>query len=227
MGPLFRLIFVVLMLGLFITGIFYFIASAISGLAFNPKSRAWKDLLAKLRARVANRITEPLMPCTSENLSELSLKPKILKKAGWRDGVFEGAFSTIYQETILVFAGQQSGRTSVTVAQTSAHEFVFRHKDRETEIWLDGQPYAVFVDNTLVATGKQGRMLARLNADPELRQWSVLMGQGEAATLTNAALAVSPIPRAILPLRKLNPEEEQVLLVLTVIQGLIPHAAIS
>lgn len=220
MGPLFRLLFAVLMLGLFITGVFYFLAKALSGLAFNPKSRAWAELLAKLRARVSQRITEPLMPCSSENISELSLKPKILKKAGWRDGVFEGAFSTIYQETIMVFAGQQSGSTAVVVAQTSEKEYIFRQKGKETEIWIDGQVYAVFVDNTLLASGKQGKMLAQLNADPELRQWPVLMGQGEAATLTNAALAVSPIPRAILPLRKLSPAEEEVLLVLTVMLGL-------
>lgn len=220
MGPLFRLLFAVLMLSLFITGILYFVAKALGSLAFNPKSKAWAELLAKLRARISTRISDPLMPCTSENLSELSLKPKILKKAGWRDGVFEGLFSTIYQESILVFAGQQSGSTAVVLAQSSDKEFIFRQKGKETEVWIDGQAYAVFVDNTLLETGKQGKVLAQLNADPELRQWPVLMGQGEAATITNAALAVSPIPRAILPLRKLNPAEEQALLVLTVIQGL-------
>jgi hypothetical protein len=49
-----------------------------------------------------------------------------------------------------------------------------------------------------------------------LRQWPVIIGQGESATLTNLDRAVSPIPRAVGLLRNLNPEEEQVLLALTI-----------
>ena len=227
MAALLRLLFTALLVGLFITGTFYVIASILGSIAFNPESRAWKDLLAKLRDRLKKRskvrgtgVSDPLLPCNTETLSHLSLKPKVLKKAGWRDPVFEGIFSTIYQEPVLIYAGQKSGNSAVFVAQTSDKEFVFRQKGKETEIWTGGQPYAVYVDGTLLSSGKQSRMLAKLETGADLRQWPVLLGQGEAAMLTNGDRVVSPIPRALTLLRSLTPEEEQALLVLAVMQGL-------
>lgn len=220
MSALFRLLFAALFAGLFITGVFYFIANVLGSLAFNPESRAWKELLAKLRGR----LRRPTMPRPADRdgdtLAQLSLKPKILKKAGWRDPVFEGVFSTIYQEPVMVFAGQKSGKTAAIVAQTSDKEFIFRQKGKETEIWQDGQPYAVFVNGALISSGKQGRLLAQLDADSDHKQWPVLIGQSEAAALTNEARAVSPIPRALTLLRKLQPEEEKALLVLVVAKTL-------
>lgn len=220
MSALIRLLFAALLAGLFITGIFYFVASVLSRIAFNPESRAWKELLNKLRARVRQKNATPLHRIDSEALTQLSLKPKILKKAGWRDSTFEGVFSTIYQEPVLVFAGQRSGSTAAIVAQSSDKEFIFRQKGKETEVWQDGQPYAVFVNGALLSAGKQSKMLAKLELDSELRQWPVLLGLSEGATLTNAERAISPIPRAVTLLRNLSPEEEQALLVLWVIQGL-------
>ena len=108
MTALLRLLFAALLVGLFITGIFYFVASVLGGIAFNPESRAWKELLVKLRDRIRLRAIGPLSTCDADTLAHLSLKPKILKKAGWRDGTFEGVFSTIYQEPVLVFAAHIS-----------------------------------------------------------------------------------------------------------------------
>ena len=221
MLALFRLLFAALLVGLFITGIFYFVASVLSSLAFNPASKAWKELLAKLRSRIRLRNTNPLLPCDTENLSHLSLKPKILKKAGWRDSTIEGMFTTIYQEPLILFAGQKSGKTAVFVAKTSDKEYIFRQKGKEVEIWQNDQPFAVLMNGTLLSSGKQSRMLAKLESDTELKQWPVLLGHGEAATITNAARAISPIPRAVTLLRNLTPEEEQSVLVLAVLQGMM------
>jgi hypothetical protein len=220
MAALFRLLFATLLGGLFITGLFYFVGNALGGIAFNPESKAWKALLTKLRDRIRLRSTNPLMPCDTEMLTHLSLKPKILKKAGWRDNTIEGVFSTIYQEPVLLFAGQKNGNNFIFLAKTIDKEFIFRQKGKEVEIWQDGKPYAVFINGTLLSSGKQSQMLAKLEFDPELRQWPVLLDHGEAATITNAERAVSPIPRAVMLLRNLTTEEEQVLLLLTVVQGL-------
>jgi lipopolysaccharide export LptBFGC system permease protein LptF len=220
MGALLKLLFAVLLVGLFISGFFYFIASILGSIAFNPDTKAWKELIAKLRAKVNQRNDQPLMQLDSEHLALLSLKPMVLKKASWGEPVFEGTFNTIYKDRVMVFAGQKSGKTAVFVAKTSDKEFIFRQKARETEVWMDGQPFAVFVEGALLSAGKQPRMLAKLETDGDLRQWPVLLGQGEAATITNGERAVSPIPRAVTLLRNLSPEEEQTLLVLAVMQGL-------
>ncbi|MBL7806345.1 MAG: hypothetical protein JNN28_00925 [Saprospiraceae bacterium] len=216
MSALIRLLFSVLMLGLFITGVFFFIANVLSSLAFNPASRAWRELIQKLRTRNRIRMENAPVPFNTESLTHLSGKPKILKKAGWRDGVFEGVYHTIYQEPVAYFAGQKNGKTAAIVVQAADREFILRKKGKETEIWLNGDPYAVLVDGVLLSSGRQGKMLAKLEVDTELRQWPVIIGQGESATLTNLDRAVSPIPRAVGLLRNLNPEEEQVLLALTI-----------
>jgi hypothetical protein len=216
MRALISLLFSVLMLGLFITGLFYFVANVLSGLAFNPASRAWRELIQKLRTRNRIRMANEPLPLNTETLTHLSGKPKILKKAGWRDGVFEGVYQTIYQEPVAYYAGQKSGKTAVVVVQMTDRELILRKKGKETEIWLNGDPYAVLVDGVLLSSGRQGKMLAKLNLDADLRQWPVIIGQGESATLTNLDRAVSPIPRAVGLLRNLNPEEEQVLLALTI-----------
>jgi hypothetical protein len=227
MSALIRLLLALLMVGLFITGIFYFVASVLGSLAFNPQSRAWKEMIAKLRARLTpkkgakpSKLPETLHAFDSETLAHLSLKPTILKKAGWGDLVFEGVFSTIYQEPVMAFAGQKNGKNGAIVAKTSQKEFIFRLKGKEVEIWENNQPYAVFADGTLLSSGKQSKLLAKLEPDAELRQWPVLLGQSEGATLTNVQRAVSPIPRAVTMLRNLSPEEEQALLLLAVVQGL-------
>ncbi|HAD13026.1 MAG TPA: hypothetical protein DCF33_11395 [Saprospirales bacterium] len=215
MRALISLLFSVLMLGLFITGLFYFVANVLSGLAFNPASRAWRELIQKLRTRNRIRMANAPLPLNTETLTHLSGKPKILKKAGWRDGVFEGVYQTIYQEPVAYFAGQKSGKMAAVVVRLEDRELILRKKGKETEIWLNGDPYAVLVDGMLLSSERHGKMLAKLNLDADLRQWPVIIGQGESATLTNLDRAVSPIPRAVGLLRNLSPEEEQVLLVLT------------
>jgi hypothetical protein len=215
MGALLRLLFA----ALFIIALFFVAASALGSIAFNPESKAWRELLAKLRARIRPK-TEGLAVLDAETLSHFSLKPKIFKKATWRDSVTEGSFGTIYQEQMLVFAGQKLGKTAAWALQGAQHEYVFRKKAKETEIWRDGLPYAVFLGNNLLEAGKNGRLLAQLGHDPELRQWPVLMGSSEAATMTNEERAVSPIPRAFTLLRPLTPEEAETLVLLCVLNSL-------
>lgn len=219
MGALLRLLFSALFVAFFIIALFFVAASALGSIAFNPESKAWRELLAKLRARI-RPLTGRLADLDAETLSHFSLKPKISKRANWRDSVVEGFFGTIYQERLLVFAGQTLGKTAVWVLQSAQHEYVFRKKAKETEIWRDGSPYAVLLGDNLLEAGKSSRLLAQLNPGPELRQWPVLIGQGEAATMTNAERAVSPIPRAFNLLRPLTPQESETLMLLCVLKGL-------
>lgn len=227
MSALLRLLAAVLMAGLFISGFFYFVASLLGSLAFNPASKAWKELVAKLRARLEppkpprkSKLPEVLTPFNTEALTHLSLKPAFTKKTGWFDHTFEGVFNTIYREPIMVFAGQKSGKNTVVVAKTTDHEFIFQQKAKETHIWMDGVPVAVWIDGNLLTAGKQGKLLAKMTLDSELRQWPVIIGQSEGATLTNGELAISPIPRAVTLLRNLSKVEEETLLVLAVLQGM-------
>ena len=208
--------------GLFITGVFYFIAKMLGRIVFDPASNAWKRTLEKLQTRIRSQAAGALVPWDEEMLALLSLNRVNVKKPGFWDSTSEGVFSSIYQEPILAYAGQTSGKTAAYVARTSAKEFIFRQKEKETEIWINNQPFAVFINGTLLAAGRSTQILARLEAEPAEAQWPVLLNDKAAAAITNPQRAASagPNPRALTLLRKVTSEEEDALLALSLLYAL-------
>lgn len=208
--------------GLFITGVFYFIAKMLGRIVFDPASNAWKRTLEKLQTRIRSQAAGALVPWDEEMLALLSLNRVNVKKPGFWDSTSEGVFSSIYQEPILAYAGQTSGNTAAYVARTSTKEFIFRQKEKETEIWINNQPFAVFINGTLLAAGRSTQILARLEAEPAEAQWPVLLNDKAAAAITNPQRAASagPNPRALTLLRKVTSEEEDALLALTLLYSL-------
>ena len=188
-------------------GIVYMIAKLISGISFNPLSAAWKRMLEKLRARLQKQIAgNKLVPWDQEMLGLLSLNRSMLKKPGFFDSMTEGVFTTIFHEPVLAYAAQKSGADSVTVARTSDREFIYRQKGKETEIWLNGQPFGTFVDGALLAAGRGSRLLAQVDntANAEM-QLPVLMGNNTAASISNPSRSSGPNPRASVRVRPTMP----------------------
>lgn len=203
-----------------VIGVVFVIAKVISGISFNPLSAAWKRMLEKLRARLQRQIAgNRLVAWDHEMLGLLSLNRSVLKKPGFFDPTAEGVFTTIFHEPVLAYASQKSGADSVTVARTSDREFIYRQKGRETEIWLNGQPFGVFVDGALLAAGRGSRLLAQLDLSASAEaQLPVLIGNATAGAISNPSRSTSPNPRALTLLRELGPEEENALLALTILQ---------
>jgi len=206
----------------FIVGIFYFIARTLGRIIFDPGSSAWKRTIAKLQTRIRAQAAGALVPWDAEMLSLLSLNQSNVKKPGWWDSASEGVFLTIYQEPVLSYAGQISGNTSVFVARTSAKDFIFRQKEKETEVWINNQPFAVYINGVLLAAGRSSQMLARLEPNAEEAQWPVMIGDKAAAAITNPKRIADagPNPRALTMLRKVSAEEENALLALTMMFSL-------
>lgn len=202
----------------FITSIVYFIARAVGQLSLNPKSAAWKRMLEKLRERVRKQAAKNLVPWDAEMLALLSSNRATMKKPGYFDLYSEGVYTTIYQEPVLVYAGLKTGKTSVLVANTSDREFIFRQKDKETEIWLNEQPFGLLVDGTLLAPGRGSKMLARMEATGSEASLPVFIGDKTAAAITNPELASGPNPRALTLLRTLDAQEENALLALAILK---------
>jgi hypothetical protein len=216
MRTLFQLFSLIAIPVLMLTGIFYTVAKILGGIVFNPESSAWKRLVEQLRGRLKAQAAGSLVPWDGEMLSLLSLNQTAVRKSGWLRSHSEGVFITIYQEPVLAYATQQSGKDRVTIACTSDREFIFRQKNQETEIWLDGQPFAVLVKETLLAAGKQSRMLARLEWATDQAVWPILIGDKTGAALQNPNRADSPNPRAVTMMRPLSREEENVVLALAI-----------
>ena len=214
---LFALLMFMMLVGSIIVSIFYLVAKALSQINFNPESQAWKKTVEGLRTRLRAQAAGALVPWDEEMLSLLSLNRSNVKKPGFFNSTAEGVFTSIYQEPVLAYAEQKSGKTGVIVARTSDREFIYRMKSKETEIWLEGQPFGVLVDGTLLAAGKTSQVLAQIEKKPGERQFPVTLGDSIAATIANPALADSPNPRALTLLRELSKGEEGVLLALTVL----------
>ena len=222
MRGLFNLFTFLLTTGLFIVGVFYFIARLLSRIVFDPGSQAWKRTLEKIRTRLRAQAAGALVPWDAEMIGLLSLNQTNVKKPGWWDSFLEGVFTSIYHEPVVSYAGQISGKTAVFIARTSAKEFIFRQKEKETEIWINNQPFGVYISGVLLAAGKSSQMLARLEPNAEEAQWPVMIGDKAAAAITNPARIASagPNPRALTMLRKVNIEEEDALLALTLMFSL-------
>ncbi len=211
------LLTLVIIAGSFVAGIIYLLARLIGSINFNPESRAWQRTLENLRSRLRQQAAGALVPWDGEMLSLLSLNRSRLKKPGFFSSTAEGVFTSIFQEPVLAYAQQKTGKTSVLLARTSNREFIFRMKGRETEIWLDGQPFATLTGGSLIAAGRNGRLLARIEPKSDEVQFPVLLGNATAAAIANPDKADSPNPRALTLLRPVSAEEEQALLALTVL----------
>lgn len=214
---IFAFLSVVATVAFFVTGVVYLIAKTFGQLAWDPKSKAFKRMLASMRSRLLPLSSE-LVPWDSEMLGLLSLNQAREKKPGWFNPVSMGQFTTIYQEPVLAFARQQSGKIGIALWRTSDREFIFRQKGAETEIWLDNQPFGLYVDGTLLAPGKGSKLLARLENKPDEAQAPLLLGTGTALTLSNPGRASGPNPRALTLLRQLSAEEENIALAVVLLQ---------
>jgi len=214
------LLFMLFMVVTFVVGVVFTIARSMFNFALNPDTRAWRNLLERLRARLSKRTaTTRLVPWDGEMAALLSLNRTDVKKPGWFDSISEGVFTTIYHEPVLAYVGQLSGKNGVLLARTSDREFIFRMKGKETEIWVNNQPFGVLVDSTLLAAGRSSCLLARIEAEPAESQFPVLLADNKtAAAISNPAKTSMPNPRALSLLRSLSPEEENTVLALAVLK---------
>ncbi|MCC6283455.1 MAG: hypothetical protein IT262_22810 [Saprospiraceae bacterium] len=216
------LVFLLMMIvipALFVVGIIYSIARMLGAINFNPESKAWKAALERLRTRMRSQAAGMLVPWDEEMLSLLSLNQSVTKKPGWFDRATEGVVSTIYQEPVVAYASHSSGNTGLLLARTSNKEFIFRIKAKETEVWVDGQPFAVLIDGTLLAAGRGSKILARLESGRDEMQVPVLLGDKTAAAISHPNRTdAGPNPRAVTLLRPVNADEELALLALALLQ---------
>ena len=222
MYRLFSLLTILLSTAFFVLSIVYLIARTFGQLAWNPESKAFKRLLDLLRSRLHAQ-SAGLVPWDREMLGLLSLNRVNEKKAGWFNPVSSGQFTSIYQEPVLAYITQSSGKLHLTVARTSDREFILRRQGNQTEIWLNGQPFALFADGALLASGRESKLLARLENRPDEAQSPLLLGNTTAVALSNPARPGGPNPRALTILRELSIEEENIALAIFLVNNVIRH----
>jgi hypothetical protein len=116
------------------------------------------------------------------------------------------------------------GKNGVLIARTKDKEFIFNIKGNETEMWLNGQALGVLAGGALLAPGRGSHLLAQVEVNKDENQFPVILGNNTAAAIANPARTDSPNPRAVTLLRNLNPDEENVVLALTVLKAVTQPA---
>jgi len=217
MRALFSLITVLLTTGFFVVGIVYLIARTFSQISWNPESKAFKRMLDNLRNRL-RAIKPELVPWDQEMLGLLSLNRVNERKPGWFNPFSSGQITTIYQEPVVAYVTQQMGKMRVTLARTSDREFIFRTKEKETEIWLNGAPFGLFAGGALLAPGKGGKLLARLEQKPDELHSALILGNAKAVVLSNAGHAGGPNPRAMTLMQELDRDSENITLAMALLR---------
>lgn len=216
---LFTLLFVLMFAAVVFSAIIYTIARAAFGSA-QSNTKALNVLLGQLRAVIQSKRVE-LTPWDQEMLPLLSANRANEKKSGWGAPVLSGTLTSIYHEPIVNYALRKSGKNALIVAQTSDREFVFRIKEKETEVWVEGQPFAIFVGGNLLSADKKGRLLAQIDLKTGEKYFPLQLDNDIAATILNPERAEGPNPRALTLLRKtLTREEEDALITATLLQHL-------
>lgn len=218
MRPILNLLFFLLTAVAFLGSAFFVLAKLLGGLSLAPDTKAWKETLRRLRERVKQQAGDTLVAWDKEMFGLLSLNRINLKKGGWMDNTFSGTLTTIYHEPVVAYAGRRNGNTGVLVVRTSDREIILRQKGKETEIWVNSEPFGVFTDGVLLSAGRTGKMLAQLNPSSEETQLPVLLGTNTAAAITNPDKASGPNPRVVTLLRDLTVEEENALMALAMIR---------
>lgn len=226
MRTLFSLILFLLMFGGFVTAVIYLVIKTFTGAGPLPGSRQWDVLIQRMREKIKPR-RATLIPWDVEMFQLLSLRNLAnARKKWWGGSDAEGTLTTIYQEPVVLYEKSGTGKISLLLAQTSDREFVFRQKDRETEIWLNGRPLGVLAGNVLLEPGKGSRMIAKLERSADAAHFPLLLGADTSATLTNPQKpGATPNPRAITLLRALSPEEENVVLALAILNAVSPNGS--
>lgn len=216
MRYIFSLLTIMITAALMITGVVYVLARALSPVLSSTGSKAWQGMLKNLREHL-DKHYKNLVPWDKEMLSLLSLNRQDEKKSGWWDGISSGVFTTIYHEPVLAYARLNSGKNAVTLARISDREFVFRHKQTETEIWLNQQPFGLYIEGKLISAGRGGKLVGTLGKSREEAAFPVVLGEATAAMLTNPQIITSPNPRALTLYREVGTEEENALLALAIL----------
>lgn len=183
------------------------------------KARMQKDL-NKLKAEIAPWF-EDLVPWSDEEMERLSLNQVNNKVSKGIVSRGKGVFTSIYHEPMIAYAFKKyvgGGDHILLYARTSHHEYAFRIKGKEAQVWMDSEPVGkVRQDGTLVdIRGK--KELAKIRRMPDQKLLPVVVNGREVASLVDPQKADTVNPRALELLTPMETDEEGVFLSLAILE---------
>lgn len=208
MRPLIGFLLMLILMISIVFGAVYLFYQLIFGSLIRPGSKSFMKIVEGIRTQLAPA-RQLLIPWESDTLSMMAAKPEKMKSVSALSNTSTGEIATIYKENIGVLALQKTGTVGLSLIQTKAHEFIYHLKsERETEIWVDNQPFGVLVDGVLISSGRQGIQLARVTRENPDAPFLLAIKNETAASIANKTRLEGVNQRAITLLRDLTAEDE-------------------
>ncbi len=183
------------------------------------KARMSKDL-QKLKADISPWFSE-LVPWDDDEMQRLSLNQinKKISKGIVTTG--KGIFTSVYHEPMIAYAFKKyvgKGNHVLLYARTSHHEYAFRIKGAEADVWMDSQPLGRLQHDGTMLGARSNKPIARIKRSEDTRLLPVVVNDKEVAQLISPEVAGKVNPRALELLKPMQQEEEAVFLSMVILE---------
>lgn len=168
--------------------------------------------------QILRPIQDHLIPFEDENEMELmSLKHEVKTQKQGLDKITWGNIHSIYYEPMVAFAYKdyiKGVRDALLYCRTKNHEFIFRIKKSEVDVYFNGKQVALIDGNNNLYGLRSKSILGRLKPYSN-DLLSVIIKEREVGQMFNPLRPHSPQQRAYTLLVDLNDEEEGIFLTMT------------
>jgi hypothetical protein len=189
---------------------------------FQPGRGKIKADLNKMKAALAPQIQE-LVPWDKEEMELLSLNQVNRQVRKGMTRTVRGVFTSIYHEPVIAYMYKKyinSGKdeNALLYVRTSAHEFIYRIKPKETELTINGQLIGNIKEDTLLYSARSKRLLGRINRSDNELMLPIIVQDEEMGSLIRPEKARQTNPRAFEFLKDMDKDEEAIYLSLAALE---------
>ncbi|MEM9917538.1 MAG: hypothetical protein AAF990_05545 [Bacteroidota bacterium] len=189
---------------------------------FQPsKSKVQADL--KMLKEELDNWSSELIPWKTEELELLSLNQSNRTVKKNLTTIVKGMFTSIYHEPMVAYAYKRyvsSGKpNAILYARTAEQEFIYRFRNNEITLAIDGQPVGTIKQGGVLYEGRSGKMIGRINRSEKNELLPIIVGERELASLPMPNEEQLPHSRAFQYVEeRMNEKEKLVLISLAVLE---------
>ena len=172
--------------------------------------------ISMMRAEILE-LKKLLVPFSDEEMEILSLRQTNTSKKRGFHKISKGIFSSIFFEPLIAYAIKtyNVGQKLVLIT-TSDLEFIYLDKENKTHVYVNDFEIGVITKNGNLLNAKN-QLLARIEGGDDLPTHTVYINEKEYGYIVNPRFVNKSSPRAYSLLKKMNRDERNIFLCLTLI----------
>lgn len=188
------------------------------GLFMRSGKRGTDDDVEDLTQRLEGLVAK-LVPFTAGELELLSSQQSNREVDKGLHVTTIGSFDSIYHEPLIAFAYRNypSSRKAVMVAMTDRDRWVYDIKGSSTTVYLNDQPVGIISSDGRLRGAETNRDLAYINMQEQQSTHAIFIGSREIGYVHNSALVDAVNPRAFHLFDKLEQDEQDIFLSLSIL----------